>query len=142
MWEKKTVKHFLCWKKFQFSGLGSNHPIPTLIEVLTQTANNQNAFSKNMLSAYISHIWYTYFCIMHVLSLFKWYHDNRISFSPRTGCSVIQKKRSKCTLLKLGQSPDNHRHRSILFLSYLKNIKQMQQVRLFISHLQIIWRLT
>ena len=51
---EKTVKHFLCWKKFQFPGLGSNHPIPTLIEVLTQTANNQNAFfSKYVVCIYI-----------------------------------------------------------------------------------------
>ena len=55
---EKTVKHFLCWKKFQFPGLGSNHPIPTLIEVLTQTANNQNAFFQNMLSAYIKYMKY------------------------------------------------------------------------------------
>ena len=137
---EKKVKHFLCWKKFQFSGLGSNHPIPTLIEVLTQTANNQNAFFQNMLSAYISYVIYLllHYARLIFVQVIPW---QSYQLQPQNRVQRDTEEEIKVYSTQIGtitrQSPA-----SILFLSYLKNIKQMQQVRLFISHLQIIWRLT
>ena len=81
-------KTFLMLEKISIFGIGLKPSNSNLNWSARSDSKQSKCFFFKICCLHIYHIWYTYFCIMHVLSLFKWYHDNQLQPQNRVQCDT------------------------------------------------------